>query len=64
MQSPDMYRRLAGDCLRKASNEIDVGTRAIYLTIATAWNTLADRAETAQPQEERSQQQATKHSLH
>jgi hypothetical protein len=41
----EQYRRIAGNCLRRAGGEPDPGRRAIYVTIAQACHTLADRAE-------------------
>jgi hypothetical protein len=43
----EQYRHLAGNCLRRASQESDPGKRAIYVTIAQACITLADRNERA-----------------
>lgn len=52
MRNPDTYRRFAGDCLRSASHASDPTKKGLYFTIATAWNTLADRAEAQHPKDE------------
>ena len=43
------YRQIAWDCL-KASVSADVGSRAILLSMACTWASMADRAELAEKQ--------------
>jgi hypothetical protein len=49
MQSPHAYRRLSGDCLRRAGREPDLTKRALYVMIASSWNSLANHVEAEIP---------------
>lgn len=39
----DRYRRFAQSCLKLAHSASDQATRAMFLSMAQAWNSLADR---------------------
>ena len=39
----DQYRRFAETCLKKALNSNDQPTRLLFIALAQAWNSLADR---------------------